>query len=127
MKVSSVILTLILTTGLTMSALHGSEDLDTVISYLLDCVQKADVIFIRNGKQHQPEAAARHMERKLDHFRDEIETPEDFIRLTATKSMVSGKPYLVRFPNGEEIQTKIWLTKVLERYRSGHSKVNDPR
>ena len=117
MKPSALILAFILSVTLSLSDVNGSEDVDKVIKYLLDYVREADVIFIRNGKEHSPQAAAGHMEKKLEHFRDEIETPEDFIRLTGTKSILSGKPYLVRFPDGEEIKSKEWLEKALEQYR----------
>ena len=100
-----------------MSDVNGSEDLDKVITYLLDYVRKSDVIFIRNGKEHTPQEAANHMAKKMDHFRDEIKTPEDFIRLTGTKSILSGKPYLVRFPGGGEMRSKEWLARALELYR----------
>jgi hypothetical protein len=117
MKLSALIPAFILSITLNISDVNGSEDVDKVIKYLLDYVRKSDVIFIRNGKEHNPQAAAEHMERKLEHFRDEIETPEDFIRLTGTKSILSGKPYLVRFLDGEEIRSKEWLEKALEQYR----------
>jgi len=49
-------------------------------------------------KSYSSEAAAEHARTKYRYFRSQIETPEDFIRLCATKSLISGKPYLVVTP-----------------------------
>ena len=62
MKLSTLILAFIIATTPGMPNAHASEDLDKVITYLLDYVRKADVIFIRNGKEHTPQASAKHMQ-----------------------------------------------------------------
>jgi hypothetical protein len=97
----------------------AEEDLEVVVEHLLDFVRTSDVIFIRNNKEHPPEKAAKHIEKKYKHYRKKIKTPEDFIEYSATKSMMSGKPYQVRMKDGTVIATKDWLTAELERYRSG--------
>ena len=61
--------------------------------------------------------AAAHMQRKYEHFKDEIKTPEDFIRLTATKSLMTGKLYYVRLKDGEKLTSEAWLLQALEAYR----------
>jgi hypothetical protein len=94
-----------------------SEDLTGTISYLLSYVEKSDCIFIRNNREHTAQQAAHHMQRKYDHFKSEIKTPEDFIRLTATKSLISGKPYRVKLKTGKVIASETWLLKALEVYR----------
>jgi len=96
---------------------EGGEDLEKTIEHLLDYVRTSDVVFIRNRKEHAPGEAADHIARKYRHYRDDIETPEDFIRLSATKSMLSGRRYRVRLPGGEEIDTADWLLEELRRYR----------
>jgi len=57
------------------------------------------------------------MQRKYEHFKDEIKTPEDFIRLTATKSLMTGKLYYVRLKDGEKLTSEAWLLQALEAYR----------
>src|SRR5207247_292572 len=79
------------------------ESLDQTISYLLDYVGKSNATFIRNGVKHTPAEAVAHIKAKYEHFKKEIKTPEDFIRLSASKSLQSGKPYLVRTPEGKEM------------------------
>jgi hypothetical protein len=44
-------------------------------------------------------------------------TPEDFIRLSATKSLMSGKPYMVKTKAGQLLKSETWLLKALEAYR----------
>lgn len=89
---------------------------DTV-STLLAYVRESGCVFIRNGREHDAAAAAKHMERKYRHYMNDIETPEDFIRLAATKSMMSGKPYRVRTSSGEERLSADWLADVLDSMR----------
>jgi hypothetical protein len=94
------------------------EDLEATIAHLLEYVRTADVVFIRNGKEHSAEDAAKHIEKKYNHYRKKIKTPEDFIEKSATKSMMSGKPYQIKLEDGTVIPTKDWLLAELERYRN---------
>ena len=105
---------------LSMSAgqLLAAESLDDSINFLLDYVAKSDATFIRNGQKHTPQEAANHIKAKYEHFKSEIKTPEDFIRLAASKSLLTGKPYLVRAPDGKEIRLDVWLADALREYRA---------
>ena len=94
------------------------EDLEATIMHLLEFVSTSDVVFIRNGKEHSAEDAAKHIEKKYKHYKKKIKTPEDFIERSATKSMMSGKLYQVRLKDGTVISNKDWLTDELERYRN---------
>ncbi len=78
-----------------------TEDVEATINYLLSYVGKSGCTFIRNGREYTAKEAVGHMQRKYNHFKSEIKTPEDFIRLAATKSLVSGKPYLVKIKTGK--------------------------
>lgn len=93
------------------------EDLEQTVSYLLNYVSDSECIFIRNGREHTAEEASRHMNRKYEHYKKKIKTPEDFIRLAGTKSILSGRPYMVRMKDGNEIPCAEWLCKALEEYR----------
>ena len=94
------------------------EQAAVVIECLLDHISGSKSVFIRNGKQYTSEQAAGHIRKKYEHFREDIETPEDFIRLAATKSIMSGKPYLVRLPDGREMLCADWLTEELAACRA---------
>ena len=95
----------------------NGEKLAAAINYLLTFVEKSDCTFIRNDRPHTAQQAAAHMQRKYDHFKDEIKTPEDFIRLSASKSLISGKPYMVKTKSGRQLKSETWLLEALAVYR----------
>ena len=76
--------------------IFAKESLEQTIAYLTGYVAESKATFIRNGAEHTPAEAAAHIKAKYEHFKGEIKTPEDFIRLSASKSLLTGKPYLVR-------------------------------
>ena len=96
-----------------------SEGIESAIQFLLNHVADSGLTFIRNSKRHDAADAAEHMNSKYEYFRDKIKTPEDFIRRCASKSLLSGEPYLVVLENGEEIRTDAWLLRALTVYRRG--------
>ena len=103
--------------ALCMHRAIAEEDLDATITYLLAYVKNADVVFIRNNREHTPEEAAAHMRRKYEHFKDQIKAPEDFILLAGTKSLMTGKAYHVRMKDGKIVLSQKWLEDALAKYR----------
>ena len=97
----------------------SGESLEQTVDYLLGYVAKSDATFIRNGQTHTSQEAASHIKAKYEHFKNEIKTPEDFIRLSASKSLLSGRPYLVRTKDGKETQLSTWLSDALKKHRGG--------
>ena len=95
----------------------ATESLEQTIDYLIDYVGKSNATFIRNGSSYTPAEGVAHIKAKYEHFKSEIKTPEDFIRLSASKSLLTGKPYLVRTPDGKEIRLDAWLTDALKHHR----------
>ena len=89
------------------------------IVYLLNYVKETSCTYIRNGTEHNGVEASAHIEKKYDYFREKIATAEDFIRLCATQSTMSGRKYRVRCPGGTEMESGKWLLEALRRYRSG--------
>ena len=65
------------------------------------------------------------MHKKYRHFRQDIETAEDFIERCASRSLLSGKPYLVINEQGEQIRTSEWLKAELLSYRSRNTGESD--
>ena len=92
--------------------------LDETVQHLIVYVAESDLTFIRNSSQYSGKEASEHMQAKYAHFRDKIKTPEDFIELCASRSLLSGKPYLVVTDKGETIGTREWLTAELLTYRN---------
>jgi hypothetical protein len=103
--------------ALPATQIKAEESLDESITYLLDYVAKSDATFIRNGQTHTPQEAVDHIKAKYAHFKSEIKTPEDFIRLSASKSLLTGQPYLVRTHDGKEMPLNVWLTDALKKHR----------
>ncbi|HET9801502.1 MAG TPA: DUF5329 family protein, partial [Chthoniobacterales bacterium] len=95
-----------------------AESLDDSINYLLDYIANSHATFIRNGQTHSPQEAVGHIKAKYEHFKNEIKTPEDFIRLSASKSLLTGEPYRVRTADGKEIRLDTWLTAALKAHQS---------
>jgi hypothetical protein len=96
----------------------AAESSEQTIQYLIDYIAKSNATFVRNGVKHTPAEAVAHIKEKYAHFKNQIKTPEDFIRLSASKSLLTGKPYLVRTPDGKEIHLDLWLTGALREYRA---------
>ena len=102
----------------TFAQIFAVESLEQTIDYLIDYIGKSNGTFIRNGASHTPAEAVAHIKAKYEHFKNQIKTPEDFIRLAASKSLLTGKPYLVRTPDGKEMRLDLWLTEALKQYRT---------
>jgi len=100
-------LVVLLTAGPASS--QPSGQVEQTIRHLISYVSAADLIFVRNAGEYTPAEAAGHLEKKYRHFRDDIETADDFIELCATQSLLSGKPYLVIDPQGNASRTSDWL------------------
>ncbi len=86
------------------------------IQYLLQFIGNADCSFIRNNNTYSSMEAKAHIEKKYAYAQRRIQVTEDFIGLTATKSSISGRPYLVRC-HGVEYCSAQWLTSELQRFR----------
>lgn len=71
--------------------------------------------FVRNGKTYRVDEAVAHMRMKWDWKKDRIKTVDDFIRIIASKSSVSGKPYLIRLADGAEMPAEEWFRQQLRR------------
>ena len=116
---------LILVLGLTASGLQavqvgpteGSRALEQTVQYLMDHVARSELTFIRNSKKYTSSEAAEHMRTKYEYFKAKIKTADDFIELAGSKSLLSGKPYLIIDEQGQEIPSGEWLRGVLADYR----------
>ena len=114
------LLAVVLTLPIAAQAKPGDgakENVAKAIAFLIEEVDASHLTFIRNGKTHSSEEAANHIRRKYEHFKSQIRTAEDFIRLCASKSLVSGEPYLVVTPQGR-VTVESWLRHILMEYRA---------
>ena len=99
------------------AAAQQAEDLDATVEHLITYVKDSGVMIKRNFSSHDSVEAASHIEKKYQHFKDKIDTPEQFIELCATASLVTGKQYRVMTKQGDEIPAGEWLNTELDRYR----------
>lgn len=77
--------------------LSETQKIDRLIGFIAS-LQGA--VFIRNGSEYGPQQAADHLRMKLGKAGDRVKTADDFIKLCASHSYVSGEAYLIRFPDG---------------------------
>jgi hypothetical protein len=100
-------------------AITLAADADTAseIDHLLGFIEASDCVFIRNGDKHDAAAARDHIQRKYAYAKRWIETSEQFIEYTATKSSTTGKSYSV-ICAGREEPSADWLTRELIRFRA---------
>ena len=87
------------------------------VEHLMAFVAKSDCQFVRNGKVSGNSKAVNHIKRKYRHFSDEIEDTESFIELSASKSTISGQPYIVACPDQPDQNSGDWLMAELVRFR----------
>ncbi len=90
------------------------------IQHLLTYIEQCSCQFYRNGTWYQDTKAARkHVELKYDYFakKGRVNSSEDFINRCASKSEISGKPYMVKCGDGSPLSVGQWLSDELQRYR----------
>ncbi len=59
----------------------------------------------------------KHIKRKYDYFEDDIDSAEDFIRLSATKSTISGSKYHIKYPRKANAESGLCLLEELALYK----------
>jgi hypothetical protein len=87
------------------------------IEFLISSVENLrEAKFIRNGSEYSGQEAAKHLRMKRQRAGDHVQTADDFIRLCASKSYNTGKPYLIRLSNGKTIKSEEYFRKKLKEY-----------
>ena len=87
------------------------------IDYLISSVENLKgITFVRNGSEYDGKKAAQHLRMKLKKAGARVQTADDFIRLCASRSYLSGKPYLIRSANGKTITTEAFFRNKLKEY-----------
>ena len=96
----------------------------TEINHLLNFIATTNCQYERNDTLHSGPAALEHIKKKYNYFKDDIQTAEDFIKYSATKSTLSGKYYHVHCNGQLTIKSDTWLLNELQRFRA--SKISAP-
>ena len=87
------------------------------IQHLLEYLRTSGCAMERNGEKHDSEDASSHVQKKYDYFRSRIQSTEDFINYSASKSTMSSKYYLVHCEGQPAMRTRDWLLEELHEYR----------
>jgi hypothetical protein len=87
------------------------------IGALIGAIGASECTFIRNGKPGSAADAKAHVERKYKYARDKVESAEDFIEGVASKSSMTGRPYLVECPGEPQQPVRQWLLERLAEIR----------
>ncbi len=100
----------------------GESSYQAGIAHLVEYVKTTKCQYIRNGDSHDGPMAAKHIKSKYDYFKDKISSAENFIRLSATKSTISGSKYYIKCAGSEKVESANWLLHELHSYRNkkGH-------
>ncbi len=121
------VITMLLATALTATFAPAFVKADPLppaakaeVAALLDKLTASSCHFNRNGDWHSAAEAKTHLERKLNYLEDKnlVKTAEQFIDLGASRSSMSGKPYLVRCGGTAPVESKTWLTRELATVRA---------
>lgn len=98
------------------TAKPGGLTEDDKIEALIDAIERLPgARFIRNDKEYDGPAGARHLRSKWNWQKSSIKTARDFIRLAATSSSQTGRPYTIRFADGRVIKSADFLANELDR------------
>ena len=94
-----------------------ADTMDEEINYLLNAVGESACTFIRNGKGHSARDARAHLNSKRRRNADLFDSAEVFIEKIASKSSMSGQPYLIRCKGKDQQTAAEWFTNQLAQYR----------
>ena len=112
MNLSKVFIMMLI--AFSLNVLASSQD---EINHLLNFVASTDCKYERNGTMHNGKEAVVHINKKYAYYADDIESTEDFIKYSATKSKMSGKYYKIHCSNMTPIKSQDWLLNELTAFR----------
>jgi hypothetical protein len=95
-------LTLAICPGFAWTSELPAAEQKKIEALILGVERMTDAVFIRNGKNYNAPAAADFLRRKWEFHRSEICSAGDFIEKVASFSSTTGKPYSIRWRNGQE-------------------------
>jgi hypothetical protein len=96
---------------------RGGSEQDR-IEFLISSVENLKgAQFIRNGASYDGKEAADHLRMKLEKAGSRVKTADDFIRLCASASSITGRPYMIRLTDGTMMRSEEFLRERLKRYR----------
>ena len=106
---------------LCLSIAHAQDSIEKEkIQFLISSIENLpDAKFIRNGSEYDGKAAASHLRLKLKSVGDRVKTADDFIRMCASQSSMSGKPYMIKFSDGKVVNSEDYFRTKLPEFKPG--------
>lgn len=100
-------------------AADSKNMMEKEITHLLDHLNNSDCVFNRNGKWYGADEAVKHIYKKYNYLikRGHVNSTEQFIERAASKSSMSGKPYMVKCGSSEPIKSSVWFKRELMNFR----------
>lgn len=105
---------------LATTAFAAAPKADAEIDALLKRLRTSGCSFQRNGTWYEAAKATEHLQTKRAYFdkKGKLSSAEDFIRLAATESSMSGKAYQVKCPDQPQVPSARWLLAELAKLRA---------
>ena len=91
------------------------------VGALIESIKTSGCEFQRNGKTYNSVDAADHLAMKFSRGSRYAKTAEDFIKNLASKSSMSGKPYLINCAGKNSEPSGEWLSRQLSAMRNQQS------
>jgi hypothetical protein len=89
----------------TKTTTPASREAARIESLIVSVEQAKSLVFIRNGSEYDGVAAGAHLRMKWKRAGSRVHSAEDFIKVCATESSMSGKPYQIRFADGRVVNS----------------------
>ncbi len=96
-------------------------DTQKEIAHLLDFVANTSCKYERNGTLYGGIEAQGHIKKKYHYFVNKINSAEDFIKYSATKSAMSGKKYTILCADMPVQNCADWLLEELKNFRQSQA------
>lgn len=103
--------------ALTTMAAPARVNAEAEIVELIQAVALSGCEFERNGKRYDSVEAADHLQLKYSRGKRYARTAEQFIDRLASKSSITGKPYLIICAKSGEHRARDWLEDALNAQR----------
>jgi hypothetical protein len=97
------------------TASNPSHEAARIEALIVSVEQAKGMVFIRNGEEHDALAAGAHLRMKWKRAGSRVRTAEDFIKVCATESSMSGQKYQIRFADGHVVNSADYFNGQLHR------------
>jgi hypothetical protein len=115
MRACSIVLGLLFLALSTCYAEPLTPAVKAEVRALLTRLESSGCKFNRNGTWYSGQDARDHLQRKLEQVQEKAKVPttEAFIEMAASKSSMTGEPYLVQCPGDTPAASALWLATQL--------------